>query len=93
MAAPVDVLEENGRVFGYPECCIKAFAHPLVPAHYRPSIVRRATYAGFMPCPAHAEAILKGETTHAYLIRGRAAPFPFPNDGEYPPITEEFKPT
>lgn len=72
-------MEQLGRYFGYPECCIQYFVHiriesmpPLTP---KQEAVHGNT--GFIPCPTCAEKVT-AETLHT-LIHNRSCPHPFPH--------------
>lgn len=74
--------KESGKMYGYPDCCIKAFIK------HTPSYLKRndptsdnrmqyeasfhkGEYSGFIPCPKHAKMILNGEISLESLIQNR----------------------
>lgn len=81
----------SGRLFGYPECCIRAFGNdpPEVMQRTMPTKEHLQRYAaacingkftGFIPCYEHAKQILSGKITLESLINNRLDSLPpFPN--------------
>lgn len=68
-----------GEYFGYPQCCIKAFKE-RVPAMFRPDVVQRAIFGGFVPCEACAKRVVAGEITIHQLIKDRKCKTKFPKE-------------
>jgi hypothetical protein len=57
-----------GDRYGYPECCIRAFAAHEGDFFARPKVVQQASRGGFLPCPKHARQIVEGELTIGELL-------------------------
>lgn len=86
-------VEPAGKAYGYPACCIEAFAKATpsminngkldrsdAEKRYLASMVD-GQYSGFIPCIDHARAVLAGEITLDSLISGRDPSLaPFPSD-------------
>lgn len=66
---------ENGRYFGYPECCIKDFCERGYELTVEQELVHQNI--GFIPCPECAKKITKGEATLESLLIERECPDPF----------------
>lgn len=91
--SPKDLLFQaqsvyNGKKYGYPDCCIEAFAK-MTPSYlnrHNPTHMDKLRYdasfhSGFIPCEKHAKMILEGKTTLDKLIVNRDAKLnAFPND-------------
>lgn len=78
-----DIWQENGKVFGYPQCCIDSFCKTFgfMGADENQREVAQNGF-GFIPCPKHAKQILDKEITIESLIKDRDAslpPFPLDN--------------
>ena len=78
-------IQKNGEYFGYPQCCIDAYASAVHSGGHLPSYTSRpkeqidASEHGFIPCLTHAKQILANEITLAELIlpsRQHSRPFP-----------------
>lgn len=77
-------IQKHGMYFGYPQCCIDAFASAVHSGGMLPSYRTRskeqidAAQHGFIPCLQHARQILAKEITLAELILpSRQHPTPF----------------
>lgn len=84
-------VENLGKLFGYPQCCIDQFTEEFY-THQFPALNRIAKYPlislflkeGFVPCNNHVEKILLGEIKLEDLITDRDPRlFPFPDDSKY----------
>jgi hypothetical protein len=72
----------NGKKYGYPACCIREFCENT-PSYMKRNGASQTDrmrfeasklngeYTGFIPCKAHAEAILRGEIELQSLISNR----------------------
>lgn len=70
--------EQTGKYYGYPKCCIDAFANNFDSITDDQKIAGKGT--GFIPCPQHTEMILDGKIKLEDLIKNRAHKHPFPFD-------------
>lgn len=77
-----NVVTPTGIKYGYPHCCIHAFAHqsPEVLKNVKSDETDKARfdaskidgeYTGFIPCYYHARQILSGRMTLKSLIKNR----------------------
>ena len=75
----IDYWRENGKYYGYPQCCIDAFCNregfELTPAQEQ--VIDNH---GFIPCQKHALMIIKGKTTLKDLIKNRECQYVYPMD-------------
>lgn len=71
-----DVWRENGKIFGYPECCIEEFCNHL---GGRGNLFRKFHGTGYVPCEScnrkTAQELLD------QIAARRTYPKPFPEDG------------
>lgn len=62
-------LTENGRYFGYPECCIRSFIRgPLFACDRNPVQLVASNGTGFIPCVKHAKQVVSGKIKLKDLI-------------------------
>lgn len=76
-----DIWRHNGKMLGYPECCIESFVgqHPLSRTEDQYAIGNLGL--GFIPCPKHAKEVVQGGRAIETLITNRDPSFePFPNE-------------
>ena len=73
-------LTENGRYFGYPECCIRSFIRgPILACNRNPVQLEASNHTGFIPCVKHSKQIVSGKITLKDLILpSRMEPKAFP---------------
>ena len=87
----MNVTEELGKYFGYPECCIREYNAILAKGGRKSPeqlLVRSQHNHGFTPCTAHARRILLGVITVESLIRNRICPLPYPVEPDIEVIDE-----
>lgn len=88
----INVTEEIGRYFGYPECCIREYNIILGKRGKRSPeqllVLSKHPGNGFVPCTAHARQILLGTITIEKLIHNRICPLPYPNEPDIEVIDE-----
>lgn len=76
------IWQENGKEFGYPQCCIDDFCGRTFfsEADENQQKVGENGF-GFIPCPEHAKQIVEGTIKIESLIKNRNPDFaPFPNE-------------
>lgn len=73
---PRDSWREQGRLLGYPECCIEDFCSRETWPAPEPQC-EAGNRTGFIPCGRCAAEVLAGRPLHT-LIQNRAEPLPFP---------------
>ena len=85
----LDVFE-HGAYYGYPQCCINAFAADLIQMYttgFFPTRQRGEDTpwygTGFIPCDKHAEEIIKRDSLddiELEIAENRKCPEPFPGE-------------
>jgi hypothetical protein len=83
----LDYVEEVGKYFGYPSCCINAYKEIQSKAGRKTaeqSFVAAQNGGSFIPCHAHATQVLEGKITLKSLIQNRICTLPFPQE---PPMS------
>lgn len=78
------IFRYNGKVFGYPDCCVEEFVkffayYPQITRTKEQEQIGQLSY-GFIPCAHHAQAIIKGKIKIESLISDRdpfIKPFPY----------------
>lgn len=68
-----EIWNHNGRLLGYPECCIASFCNGK---RTKEQDEIAAGMKGFIPCPEHAKQIVNGEIKIEDLIKGRDPEIP-----------------
>ena len=79
----------NGKLFGYPQCCIDWFVERSSKIYSLPTMEeilkaaevlenQRGYSHGFIPCPECARKVTPG--TEGSLITNRLCPTPYPDD-------------
>lgn len=79
---------EKGKIYGYPECCIKEFVIRAYHNNKNPSNIIRvkripgqvSNGTGFIPCSYCSWKILTKKCRLEDLIKNRKFKLPFPND-------------
>jgi len=58
----IEIFRENGKLFGYPQCCIDQLCNDLLTGKFTHKSTEREFIAnlhfGFIPCQKHAEQLL-----------------------------------
>jgi hypothetical protein len=74
--ADPEKMKEYGKIFGYPECCIKEFIHDTSIMKITGKDPRNKTQIkvgilthGFVPCKEHARLIKRKKITPEDLVR------------------------
>lgn len=81
----------NGKKYGYPQCCIdyfvktctdkvKSHKDQLIAGQCMRAAYINGNYSGYIPCPAHLEALLYSDAKLEDFIKDRdssLAPFPY----------------
>ena len=90
-----------GYYYGYPRCCIKAFAADVVKMYATGIAPTRQRGkgtpwygTGFIPCDKHAEEIRKRDSLddiELEISETRECPEPFPGDPEKQELWEELR--
>jgi hypothetical protein len=75
----INYWKENGKYFGYPQCCIDEFCNrdSLELSVEQESVIDNH---GFIPCQEHSVMILQGKTTLKDLITNRKCTYEYPMD-------------
>ena len=64
-----DHLLHNGTYYGYPDCCITNFMENFsIKCVTRSEEQKKVAKNGFIPCPSHANQIVKGKVKIEELI-------------------------
>ena len=80
-----DYIHLKGQYFGYPNCCITAFANDLTNNKHISSIRKIAgSHTGFIPCHNHAIQILTQKISINNLITNRQCKLSFPKNTTIP---------
>jgi len=73
----LNIIKKQGEFFGYPKCCVRAFVCRVSGKKTQDKQLK-AAHAGFIPCPKHADNILKKEVDIGDLIqKKRLCPIAF----------------
>lgn len=83
----VDYWRENGKYFGYPQCCIDSFCNQYALTSEQEDAIDNH---GFIPCHKHAIMILENKTTLKELIKDRQCKHDYPKD-DYDAALEDYK--
>ena len=75
----IEFWKQNGKYFGYPQCCIDAFCN-RVGVELTPEQNSVIDNHGFIPCQHHAIMILQKRTTLKELISNRECQYDYPMD-------------
>jgi len=84
----IDYWRQNGKYFGYPQCCIDSFCNKSKENQFyiSPEQEKAVDNHGFIPCQEHAVMILEGNITLGELIKDRKCKHEYPlDDSDFPP--------
>jgi hypothetical protein len=80
LEAHQDHWRNQGKYYGYPDCCIDSFVNRGLFRELSREQKRVHKNYGFIPCPECAKKIVEGKTTLEGLIKNRECKTPFPID-------------